>query len=336
MKKIGVVGLGTVGGGFYDLAIDRKEFQISKVLNRSQNKYHLHNVPTSKIASNVEELIDNVDIVIETVGGTDFAYELIMESLEKGKDVVTANKALIASKGVEILGLAKKRGRKVLFSASVGGGMPALRNVRYHSFGKIKRVYGILNATSNFVLFKMSRGMSMEKAIEIAQQEGYAEQDPTDDIMGMDAARKISIICGMITGKLPQIEKIPIKPINLGADELAYAKRLESVIKPMVYLSLEEKKMKIFVGPLAIPSYSRIAEIDGTENCLVIEGESGTNFISGVGAGKNPTAFAVLADVLSIINEETYRFEFNGYVSAKLDAPAFEEFKSLKIFRPSI
>ena len=335
MKRVGIVGLGTVGGGFYDLAKDRDEFEIHKVLNRSEVKYRLHGVEKSQIAKNVDEMIKDVDIMVETVGGIDFAYALVQKALKNGKDVVTANKALIASKGVELTMLAKKHNVNLLFSASVGGGMPALRNVNYHSHGRIERVYGILNATSNFVLSKMSEGVNFQQAIAMAQKAGYAEQDPSDDILGIDAARKISIICGMISGKIPVLENICVKSIELKEEVFTYAKKLESIVKPMVYLSFEDE-IKMFVGPLAIPRYSRIAHVNGTENCLVIEGESGMNFISGVGAGKNPTAFAVMADVLSIIRGETYHVDFKDYERSKIAEPDFEEFEGLKLFRPTI
>jgi homoserine dehydrogenase len=336
LKKIGIVGLGTVGGGFYELAKNRRALNVHKVLNRSERKYHIHNVPRQQIAKDVDDLISEVDIVVETIGGMDFAYELIKKAIKSGKDVVTANKALMAAKGVEILNLAKKNGRKILFGASVGGGMPALRNVKYHSYGKISKIYGILNATSNFVLSRINEGMSMSEAIKSAQREGYAEQDPSDDINGMDAARKACIIYGMISGKIPRLEKISINSINVKSEKFEYAKRLQSVVKPIIYISFENGGAKMFVGPVAIPKYSRIAKTDETENCLVIEGESGVNFLSGIGAGQNPTAFAIMADVFSIINDENMNIEFDSYEESKIDVPSFDEFSGLKIFRPSI
>ncbi len=336
MKRIGIVGLGTVGGGFYELAKERREFVIHKVLNRSESKYLVHNVKSQAIAKNIQDLIEEVDIVVETVGGTDFAYKLIKEALKKGKNVVTANKALIASKGVEIMRLAEKNNAKVMFGASVGGGMPALRNLKYHSYGKIKKLYGILNATSNFILSKMANGMPMEEAVKIAQEKGYAEQDPSDDINGLDAARKASIMCGLVSKRIPKLESFTIEPItNVNVKKLEYAKKLKSVVKPIIYISFEEK-IKMFVGPVAIPKYSRIARVDKTENCLVIEGESGINFLSGVGAGQNPTAFAVMADVLSIINDENMNVDFESYIDSRIGEPDLDTFEGLKIFRPSI
>ncbi len=335
MKRVGIIGLGTVGGGFYDISHERKEYKIVKVLNRSKEKYTLHGVRTSEIARNVEEVIQESDIVVETVGGLEFPYEVVTKALKSGRDVVTANKALIASYGEELIGLAKENGVKLLFGASVGGGMPALRFVKYHSVGKVKRVYGILNATSNFLLSKVTKGLSFEEALQLAQRQGYAESDPTDDIQGMDAARKMAIVCGIVWGMLPDAERVPKSSIYVESSYFEYAKKLRLSIKPLVFLSFEEGELKMWSGPVAVPESSRLADINGTENCLIVEEENGINFLSGKGAGKNPTAFAIMADVLDVVNDVNFTVEFHKRLG-KINAPRFENFGGLKIFHPPV
>lgn len=331
MVKVGLIGLGTVGGGFYSIAKNREEFQITKVLNRSEKKYATYHVPNKIIANDLFDLIKGVDIVVETVGGIDFPNEVISRALIDGKDVVTANKALIATKGDELLELAKKNGRKLLFGASVGGGMPVLQNIQYHSLGKITRVYGILNATSNFVLSKMSEGLSMIQAIKIAQEKGYAEQDPNDDISGMDAARKLAIICAYITGKLPDLKNISVNPLQINQEQMSYVEDAKMVVKPLIYMSIENGETKLWVGPAAVSQDSKIAEVHGTENCLIVEGESGINSLTGIGAGRNPTAFAVMADVISIAKGNAPLPYFKKDKSLNISEPSFKEVKGVKI-----
>ncbi len=335
MKRVGIIGLGTVGGGFYEISRKRKEYRITKVLNRSSKKYLLHQVPKPMVAEDVDELITDIDVLVETVGGIDFPYEVVTKALNAGKDVVTANKALIASHGEELVKLARKRGAKLLFGASVGGGMPALRYVKYHATGKIIRIYGILNATSNFLLSKASKGMTFKDAIALAQREGYAESDPTDDVEGIDAARKLAIICGVVSGILPEVDKIPKSSVCINMLDFEYAKRLKATVKPLVYLEFENDSLKMWSGPVAIPEYSRLSNVSGTENCLVVEGENGTSFLSGIGAGKNPTAFAVMADVIDAVNDVSFNVEFRKK-TCEINQPNFEEFRNLKIFHPSI
>ncbi len=329
--KIGIVGLGTVGGGFYNMAKNRKEFQITKLLNRTEEKYAAYNVPTEMIANDLYDLIEGVDIVVETVGGIDFPNELISRALTNGKDVVTANKALIADRGDKLLELAKEKGRKLLFGASVGGGMPVLQNIQYHSLGKITRVYGILNATSNFVISKMSKGLNMSEAIKTAQEEGYAEQDPSDDISGMDAARKLMIICAYITGKLPSLENVSINPLQINREQMSHVEKAKMVVKPIVYMNIKDGEIELWVGPAAVAHNSKIAKVDGTENCLIVEGESGINSLTGMGAGRNPTAFAVMADVISIVKGNALLPCFKKDKDLNVSEPNFKEIKGVKI-----
>ena len=329
--KVGLIGLGTVGGGFYNIAKNRKEFQITKVLNRSEKKYAIYHVPNKTIANDLLDLIKEVDLVVETVGGIDFPSEVISLALNNGKDVVTANKALIAAKGDELLDLAKKIGRKLLFGASVGGGMPVLQNIQYHSMGKITRIYGILNATSNFVLSKMSEGLSMSQAIKIAQEKGYAEQDPSDDISGMDAAQKLAIVCAYITGKLPDLKDISVYPLQINQEQMSYIKDAKMVVKPLIYMNIKDDKIGLWVGPAAVAQNSKVAQIEGTENCLIVEGESGINSLTGIGAGQNPTAFAVMTDVMSIAKGNATLLHFKKDRNLNIFEPNFKEVKGVKI-----
>jgi len=332
--KVGIVGLGTVGGGLYDISKNNKEFEIVKVLNRSREKYKIHNIKSHQIASNLEELLNSVDIVVETVGGVEFATEVVKNALKFGKHVVTANKALIAKDGVELLKLAKNVEKFLLFGASVGGGMPVFRNLKYHSIGRISRVYGVLNATSNFVLSKVMEGMKIKDAVYLAQSEGYTESDPTDDLSGKDAARKLAIICAFITGSLPKVESIPTTSLNVDEEVVKFIEKMEMVLKPLVYMEPRNKGVELWVGPAAISRNSRIGLTEGTENCLIVEGENGINSISGVGAGKNPTAFAIMADIISIVRGEASEFNFNQ-VPLNILKSKFESVGNVKIFRSS-
>ncbi len=331
--KVGIVGLGTVGGGFYDISKNSDDFEIVKVLNRSSIKYETHDVKKYQIASGLEDLIDNVDVVVETVGGTDFADKVVRSALKSRKHVVTANKALIAENGVELLNLAKSVKKLLLFGASVGGGMPVLKNLEYHNLDGISRVYGIINATSNFVMSKLSKGMGFEEAIRIAQKEGYAESDPGDDISGKDAARKLAIICAFITGCLPKLESIPITPLRIDKNTIKTFDEMGMSIKPLVYFEIKSEGAELWVGPAAVPKKSRLGITEGTENCLIVEGKSGINSISGTGAGKNPTAYAIMADVISIARGETRSVSFNDTPINVLESH-FETVKNVKILKP--
>ncbi len=332
--KVGIVGLGTVGGGLYEISKNNREFEIAKVLNRSQEKYRIHNVESRLIANDLKELLNNVDLVVETVGGVEFSSEVVRNALKLGKHVVTANKALIARDGVELLKLAKNVGKFLLFGASVGGAMPVLRNLKYHSIGKILRVYGVLNATSNFVLSKVMEGMRIEEAVHLAQIEGYAESDPTDDLSGMDAARKLAIICASITGSLPKVKSIPTISLNTSERVIKYVEEMRMVIKPLAYMEVKDEGVELWVGPAAVPRRSRIGITQGTENCLIVEGENGVNSISGMGAGKNPTAFAVMADIISIARGEAFWFDFDN-THLNILKSKLENVENVKIFKSS-
>ncbi len=330
--KVGIIGLGTVGGGVYDLSVERDDFEVVKVLNRSHEKYAVHGVEPFKTANGIDEVVEGSDVIVETVGGIELPFEIVEKSLNAGKDVVTANKELMAEKGVELLELARRKGKNLLFGASVGGGMPVLSLLRYHACGEITRIYGILNATSNFVLSKMSEGISFEASLKTAQNNGYAEADPTDDVEGLDAARKLAIMCAAVTGELPDANSIPRTGLVLDRELVGWLEDDGMAVKPIVYMEKREDGIELWVGPAAVERGSRIGSTCGTENCIVVEGTHVNSFLSGSGAGRNPTAFAVLHDLVSIINGEAVGFNFKK-AGFKILKSEFEEVEKVKILK---
>ncbi len=322
--KVGIAGLGTVGRGVYEILQNQKdllalrtncEFEVVAVASRSKKDF----VDTKiKFYNNILDLAEdeNVDVVVELMGGYDVAKDLIHSSLKNNKKVVTANKALLAEHGKEILNWVEKYRGSIGFEASVAGANPIIKAFKEGFVAnEISEIYGILNGTCNFILTKMKNEKQDYKiALQEAQELGYAEADPRFDVEGNDTAHKIVLLSAIARSSLPNyaqtyiegINKISIDDINL-ADELGYKVKLLAVYKNLG----DEVQQSVY--PALIKNSEKIAQIDGSYNAVLSKGSNFEyNLMVGRGAGGKPTGSAVVADIVDIALNRTNSFLFNA------------------------
>ncbi len=313
--NIGLIGAGTVGCGVYKVLTENKqiiekrlgaELAIKKIADIDPDRKRPVEIPRSQFTTDAAELIhdDSIHIIIELIGGTTVAKDFIIESIKNNKHVVTANKALLAHHGKEIFTAASEKGVDVGFEASVGGGIPVIRVVREgYVANHIKSIYGILNGTTNYILSKITQdGSDFAEVLKQAQEQGYAEADPTFDIDGIDAAHKISILAMLSFGVFLEFDTIPVEgirhitPLDISfADEFGYAIKLLSIAKAV------EEGIEIGVHPALIKKATPLADVSGAFNAIHIEGDVvGPTMLYGLGAGMMPTASAVVSDAVQI------------------------------------
>ncbi len=310
MSKVAIIGYGTVGSGTVELFMKNRESISRKVGKDCDIKYilDLRDFPDSPFADRMIKDFDTilnddeVTVVAEVVGGTTFAYDYTKRLLEKGKSVVTSNKALVAEKGAELIKLAKEHKCNYLFEASVGGGIPILRPINKCLAGnEILSISGILNGTTNFILSKMIKEqMSFDDALKKAQELGYAEADPTADVEGEDACRKICILGSLAYGKHIYPEMVHCSGITrITLDDVEYADNAGYVIKLIGSVKkLEDGKLKAIVCPRFVPKSNLLASVDDVYNAISVVGDGvGNVMFYGQGAGKLPTASAVVGDM---------------------------------------
>jgi homoserine dehydrogenase len=321
--KIGLLGLGTVGGGTAEILLHPQgrhpllqEIEIHRVGVRSLNQPRLASLPPGVLTTDVEGIVTDpgVDIVVEVMGGLEPARTLILKAIAHGKHIVTANKAVIARYGPEILAAAEEAGVYVLLEAAVGGGIPVIQPLK-QSLGanRIRSITGIVNGTTNYILTRMqTEGGEFADILADAQKLGYAEADPTADVDGLDAADKIAILASLAFAgriKLPDVYCEGIRQVS-GAD-IAYAQKLGFVIKLLAVArreetalaaqSLESEMLQVRVHPTLVPKNHPLASINGVYNAILVEGEPlGQVMFFGPGAGAGPTASAVVSDILNI------------------------------------
>lgn len=311
--KVGLCGLGTVGGGTFNVlqrngdVINARAgccIEIVQVAGRRPNPAcQLGNTPVTDdvfaVARNPE-----VDILVELIGGITVARELILDAIEHGKHVVTANKALIALHGNEIFHAAKVKGVTVAFEASVAGGIPIIKAIREGlAANRIQWLAGIINGTGNFILTEMrDKGRAFEDVLVEAQQRGYAEADPTFDVEGIDAAHKLVILASLAFGIPLQFEKVFTEGISmLEAQDVAYAQQLGYQIKHLGIARRNNGGIELRVHPTLIPRKRLIANVDGVMNAVLVKGDAvGPTLYYGPGAGAEPTASAVIADIVDL------------------------------------
>ncbi len=309
---VGIVGLGTVGGGVYKILTKHpiQGIRLAGVYNRSPGKYSSLGIKPALRFPSLDALLscDEVDVVVETVGGTDAAKEIVENALRMGKHVVTANKDLIASYGETLRDIAVENGVRLEFSASVCGSIPVFSNIkRYHSVDEILSIYGIFNGTTNFILSLMSdRGLDLEESLKIAQSRGYAEAIPKKDINGIDAAYKLAIISWIAFGYLPSLNEFSIEGIeNITKTDVRMLQALGYEIKLISYVKKDKKRIGLFVSPMGIRKGELLANIKSEDNAVVIERQhTNKGILLGKGAGRYPTAAAVVSDIMNIANEE--------------------------------
>lgn len=316
--KVGLLGLGVVGGGVARLLLDKKE-QLSAYLGaelvlakaadldpaRAQELGLDESIYVDDAWPVVED--DGIDIIVETVGGLEPARSLVLAALNQGKGVATANKALLANHGVEIFQAARRHGAGISFEASVGGGIPLVRTLRDSlAANRINSCLGILNGTCNFILSRMTAaGEEFASVLAEAQAKGYAEADPTFDIQGTDTAHKLAIVAALVTGAQPRLEAVPTEGITgITPLDIGYAGEFGFKIKLLAVLNNQGEQVEARVHPALVPHDHPLASVDGAYNALHIDGDwVGQVLLYGKGAGRRPTASAVVGDVLELARD---------------------------------
>lgn len=310
--NIAVMGFGTVGSGVVELIEKNHDSIVKKSMQgKMELKYilDLRDFPDSpykdKLIKDFDIILNDndVQIVVETMGGATFAYDYVKKLLLAGKSVVTSNKELVASYGIELLKIAQEKNVNFLFEASVGGGIPIIRPIaQCLAANEISEIAGILNGTTNYILTKMiTENATFEAALKDAQDLGYAEKDPTADVDGHDACRKICILAALCFGKHVYPENVyteGIRKIDLA--DVAYAAAWGGVIKLIGSAKkLSEESISVTVGPSFVPYRSQLSSVDDVFNAVLVRGDAiGDVVFYGRGAGKMPTASAVVADVI--------------------------------------
>src|ERR1700761_2912930 len=305
--KVAILGFGTVGNSVARILCEHppKGLELSCIFNRGIDRKRVSWIPSSVLWTDSfdEVLASQPKIVIELAGGLKPAGEWVREALAAGKSVVTANKKLIAGHGPALEELARKHGRQLLYGAAVAGGVPVIPAVQQGLAGdRIQRLQGILNGTCNFILSHMEDGAEFEPTLREAQQRGYAEADPTEDVDGFDARAKLVILSrlGLRMEVLP--EEVACRTIrDVSAVDFAYARDLKCTIRQIARAEVREGSLLATVGPMLVPHSSPLSWSRGTENMVISGGfYGGQTVFSGHGAGGHPTAVAVISDVLAI------------------------------------
>jgi homoserine dehydrogenase len=318
--KVGLLGLGTVGGGTVNvLKRNAKEIArragrgivISHAAARDLNKPRICDTTGIILTSDPFAVVNDpaVEIVVELIGGDDLAYDLVMRAIEQGKHVVTANKALIAKHGNEIFAAARDKGVMVAFEAAVAGGIPIIKAIREGLAGNhIQWLAGIINGTGNFILTEMrDKGRDFDDVLKEAQARGYAEADPTFDVEGIDAAHKLTILASIAFGIPLQFEAAYTEGITkITREDVTYAEQLGYRIKHLGITKRTKKGIELRVHPTLIPARRLIANVDGVMNAVLVMGDAvGPTLYYGAGAGDEPTASAVVADLVDVVRALT-------------------------------
>lgn len=340
MKNIAIIGFGVVGSGVYEIVKQNsdilkrnsgEEIAVKRILDIRDFSEH----EASKLfTKDFNDLLNDseIDIVVETMGGIKFAYEYTKALLESGKSVVTSNKELVAHHGDEFFEIAKKKNVRYLYEASVGGGIPIIRPVANDiAANDIVEIAGILNGTTNYILTKMFKeNQSFEDALSRAQELGYAEKDPTADVDGIDACRKIAILMSLATGKKVDCSNVHTDGIRkLTAEDVTYAAALGCTIKLIGSGIVRDGKVNASVEPMLIPESCPLSCVEDVFNAVMVKGNMvDTLMFYGRGAGKLPTASAVVADVIDIVKCPQFVTAFswedcgNGHIMAYDDVQA--------------
>src|SRR6266849_208937 len=313
--NVGLLGIGTVGGGTWDVLnrnadeIRRRAgraIRISQVADKAVGKARKSVGKKAKVLSDAFRVVRDaeIDIVVELIGGYGIAKELVLEAIRNGKHVVTANKALLATHGTEIFAAAQKNGVMVAFEGAVGGGIPIIKALREGlAANRIEWIAGIINGTSNFILSEMrDKGLDFSAALGEAQRRGYAEADPSFDIEGIDAAHKLTILSALAFGIPMQFKKCFREGIErLTRADIGYAEELGYRIKLLGITKRTSKGIELRVHPTLVPTRRLIANVEGVMNGILVKGDAvGPTLYYGAGAGSQPTASAVVADLVDV------------------------------------
>ena len=333
--NVAIVGLGTVGTGVAKLLLDHgdrtarhagRTMWLKKAVVRDLSKPRDVELPEGVVTDSIDEVVNDpeITVVAQTVGGLEPARTIMLRLLDAGKDIVTANKALLAEHGPELFTRARELGRTIAFEASVAGGIPIIANIsQCLSANQIQSLEGILNGTSNFVVTQMEeRGASYNEVILEAQRLGYAEADPAMDVDGSDAAQKLAILAHLAFGATVDWTQIPREGIDgLDPNDLKYASELDYRIKLLAVAELANDGLELSVSPTLVPMGTPLAEVRDAFNAIRVMGDAvGPVFYHGLGAGQMPTASAVVADLIdTAVGRTRLTFETLEYFS--IDQP---------------
>ncbi len=318
--NVGLLGIGTVGGGTFSV-LKRNQEEIARragreivimiIADRDIKKAREIAGDDTLITADANDVVTHpdVNIVVELIGGYTTAKELTLKAIENGKHVVTANKAMLASHGTEIFAAAQRQGVMVAFEAAVAGGIPIIKALREGlTANRIEWIAGIINGTGNFILSEMrNKGLSFDTVLKQAQKFGYAEADPTFDIEGIDTAHKITIMASIAFGIPMQFDKAYTEGITkLTGEDISYAEELGYRIKLLGITKQTSKGIELRVHPTLIPSRRLIANVEGVMNAVVVKGDAvGPTLYYGAGAGAEPTASSVVADLVDVTRMHT-------------------------------
>lgn len=336
--KVGICGLGTVGGGTFNVLTSNaqdiarragRDIIVEQIATRSANPA----CDTSAMAVTADAFAvaknPEIDVVVELIGGYDVARELVLTAIEHGKHVVTANKALIAVYGEEIFAAAEAKGVSVMYEAGVAGGIPIIKAVREGlAANSINWLAGIINGTGNFILTEMrDKGRDFADVLKEAQELGYAEADPTFDVEGIDAAHKLTILSSIAYGIPLQFDRCYTEGIgNITPDDVEYAEELGYRIKHLGVSRRAENGIDLRVHPTMIPVGRPIATVDGVLNAVMVNGDAvGDTLYVGAGAGAGPTASAVVADIIDLARS------FDAPASARVNHLAFNSIDDVTV-----
>ena len=318
--QVGLLGIGTVGSGTFNV-LQRNQEEIKRRAGRGIEITMVADLDTARARAAVGEAVQvvgdaravianpDIDIVIELIGGYGIARQLVLEAIAAGKHVVTANKALLAVHGTEIFAAAEQQGVMVAFEAAVAGGIPIIKALREGlTANSIQWIAGIINGTTNFILSEMrDKGSDFATVLKEAQRLGYAEADPTFDIEGVDAAHKVTLMSAIAFGIPVQFDKAHVEGITkLAAQDIKYAEQLGYRIKLLGITRRAAAGIELRVHPALVPSKRLLANVEGAMNAVVVHGDAvGTTLYYGKGAGSEPTASAVIADLVDITRLHT-------------------------------
>lgn len=315
MINAALLGFGTVGSGVFTLLEQNAEtitrrtgdsIRIKRVFERDREKCLAFGVAPERLAADIEEILNDpdIDIVIELIGGIEPAAAFILQAMRKGKHIVTANKDLIASRGRELFAAAEENHVDFYFEASVAGGIPIIYPLKQSlSANRIQEVIGILNGTTNYILSKMSmEGRSYNEVLTEAQQLGYAEADPSADVDGLDAARKIAILSSIAFNTRITVDQVYVEGItSITPADIKYARDLGFVVKLLAIAKEEKEQIQVRVHPAFLPKSHPLASVNDVFNAVFVQGDAvGEIMHYGRGAGKMPTASSVVGDVIEI------------------------------------
>lgn len=318
--KVGLLGLGVVGQGTANVLlrngqeISRRagsEIVVKSAAIRDMEKARALGLTDISLTTNPDDVVNDpeISVVIELMGGNEPARSLVLKAIENGKHIVTANKALIALHGNEIFDAAHKQGVMVAFEAAVAGGVPIIKAIREGlSANRIQWLAGIINGTGNFILTEMrEKGRAFDDVLTEAQELGYAEADPTFDVEGVDAAHKLTILASLAFGIPLQFDAVYIEGISdISTDDVSYAEELGYRIKHLGIAKKTERGIELRVHPTLIPERRLIANVNGVMNAILVNGDAvGPTLYYGPGAGSEPTASAVVADIIDVVRTLT-------------------------------